>query len=75
VVINQRPNVARREYDNLRALLFNAARLGPESQNRAGHPHFRAHLEGRLSWVASLHPARGQRLRALFERILWPQKS
>jgi hypothetical protein len=74
LVINRRSNVPRREYDDLRALLFNAGRQGPESQNRAGHPHFRAHLEGRIAWVASTHPERGARLRALFERIVWPAK-
>jgi hypothetical protein len=75
LVINRRPNVPRAEYDSLKALLFNAGRLGPDSQNRDGHPHFRAHLEGRVAWVASIHPARGARLRALFERIAWPEKS
>jgi len=75
LVINDHPNVPRGEYDNLRALLFNAARSGPDSQNRESHPQFRAHLEGRIAWIASVHPARGARLRALFERIAWPEKS
>jgi hypothetical protein len=34
-------------------------RLGPESQNRDGHPNFRAHLEGAVAWVCRLHPERG----------------
>jgi RNA-directed DNA polymerase len=59
----------------VRALLFNAGRLGPESQDRENHPHFRAHLEGRIAWVASVHPPRGARLWALFERIAWPENS
>lgn len=29
------------------------------------------HLLGRILFVAMLHPTRGQRLRALFERIVW----
>jgi RNA-directed DNA polymerase len=71
VVVNHRPGIPRADFDQLRALLFNAARFGPASQNREGHPRFRAHLEGRIAWVASLQPARGARLRALFQAIDW----
>jgi hypothetical protein len=72
LIVNARPNVARRDYDALRATLHNAARLGPASQNLSGQPDFRAHLLGRIAWVAHVHPQRGVRLRALFERIVWP---
>jgi hypothetical protein len=71
LVINERPNLPRRARDELRALLFNAARLGPESQNRDGHPDFRRHLEGRISWVRSVNPAAAARLALLFARIRW----
>ena len=71
VVVNHRPNIDRREYDRLRAIVHNAARHGPASQNRSGHPHFRDHLLGRISWVAHLNPARGERLMADFEGIDW----
>jgi hypothetical protein len=71
VVINQRINAARGEYDALRALLHNAARFGPDSQNRAQHPDFRAHLGGRIAWIASIHTQREERLRKLFERVEW----
>jgi hypothetical protein len=72
VVVNARTNVAREDYDLLKAILHNAARHGPESQNRAGVADFRAHLLGRIAWVASLHPERGARLRAGFDAIAWP---
>ncbi len=71
VVVNQRPNVARRDYDQLKAVLYNCARHGPESQNRAGHADFRAHLRGRVAWVASVHAERGLRLQAAFDAIDW----
>jgi RNA-directed DNA polymerase len=71
VVVNQRASPPRAEIDNLRALLFNAARSGPESQNRSAHPRFRAHLEGRIAWVASINPGRARKLRALFDGIRW----
>ncbi len=72
VVTNQHANVARTDFDRLKATLNNCARLGPESQNRTAHPRFRAHLDGRIGWAESVNPAKGQRLRAIFERINWP---
>lgn len=71
LVVNDRANLHRARTDNLRALLFNAGRLGPQTQNREGHPAFRAHLEGKVAWAASINPARGRRLWRLFDRIRW----
>jgi RNA-directed DNA polymerase len=71
VVVNDRLTVPRVDYDRLRAVLHNCGRLGPESQNRDGVPDFRSHLLGRIAWVASLDPGRGQRLRAEFDAISW----
>ena len=71
IVVNERTNVARSEYDVLKATLHNAARHGPRGQNREGVADFRAHLLGRIAWVESLHPARGERLRRKFASIAW----
>ena len=68
IVVNAAPNVTRTEYDRLKAMLHNAARYGPASQGLAGHA---AHLRGRIAWVASLHPARGEKLLRRFEDIDW----
>jgi hypothetical protein len=64
VVVNEKPNAPRRERDRLRAVLFNVARFGLESQNRDGHPDFRRHLEGKVAWVAALNGAVGAKLKA-----------
>jgi hypothetical protein len=72
LVFNQHANVARDEYDLLKATLHNCVRQGPASQNRDARPDFRAHLEGRVGFVESVNPARGARLRSLFDRIEWP---
>lgn len=74
IVVNAHPNVRRDEYDTLRAVLHNAAVHGPAGQNRSGHPDFRAHLTGRVSWVESVNPGRGARLRAVLDRIDWPER-
>jgi RNA-directed DNA polymerase len=71
VVVNERLNVPRREYDRLKAILHDAARNGPEAANRSGVPDLRAHLLGRIAWVGALHPDRGRRLRERFDAIAW----
>jgi RNA-directed DNA polymerase len=68
---NQRVNVIRDDFDRLKATLTNCIRLGPESQNRDAHPHFRSHLEGRVGFVAMINPAKAIRLRTLFDQIQW----
>jgi hypothetical protein len=71
LVINQRPNVARCEYDRLKAILTNCMRHGPESQNRDGHPNFRRHLQGKLAFLSMVHAERGQKLQQWFDRVNW----
>lgn len=71
VVVNQRTNMARADYDTLKATIHNAARHGPATQNRAGVPDFRAHLLGRIAWVEQLHPEHGKKLRRQFDHIDW----
>jgi RNA-directed DNA polymerase len=71
IVVNRHPNVIRADFDRLKATLANCARVGPESQNHDGNPHFRAQLEGRVSFVEMINPNKGRRLRALLDRIQW----
>ena len=71
VLVNLRPNVRRKDFDALKAVLNNCVCHGPALQNRAQHPRFREHLEGRVGWVEQLNPLRGAKLRALFEQIAW----
>jgi hypothetical protein len=72
LVVNSHPNVMRPDFDRLKAILTNCARLGPASQNREGYPNFRSHLEGRVGFVEMINPVKGKRLRTIFERIQWP---
>jgi RNA-directed DNA polymerase len=71
LVVNETAGVARRERDALRALLHNCTVTGPAAQNREDHPDFRAHLQGRISWVAAGHPGRLARLTTMLEAITW----
>lgn len=71
IVVNERTNTTRADYERLRAILHNTASTGAAAQNREGHPDFRAHLLGRVAWVEALNPGRGRRLRADLDRIDW----
>jgi len=71
LVANQCLSVARPEFDRLKAMLTNCARNGPDSQNRQGHPQFRSHLKGRVAFVEMISPAKGKRLRQIYEQIDW----
>jgi len=71
VVLNDRPNIRRTDYERLKAILYNCVQHGPQSQNREGHSDFQSHLRGRIGYVAMLNPARGRKLRAMFDKIGW----
>ncbi len=71
MVVNQRLNVPRREFDRLKARLHQCVLHGPHLQNRAGHADWQAHLRGRVNWVAQLNPSKALRLQRLFEQIDW----
>ena len=71
VVTNEHINVARADFDRLKATLTNCVKYGPQAQNRDGHPAFHSHLEGRVAFVEMINPQKGARLRRIFERIEW----
>jgi hypothetical protein len=71
LTVNEKVNISRADFDALKALLTNCARQGPASQNRNGIADFRAHVNGRIAFVESIHPARGKKLRNFFETIDW----
>jgi len=71
IVVNERPNLRRRDVELLEAILFNCVRRGPASQNRDNVPDFRAHLEGRIGYVQMINTEKARRLKALFHLIAW----
>lgn len=74
-VVNRRVNTGRREFDLLKATLYNCVRFGPNAQNRDQHPRFRQHLLGRIEAVRHANAVRGLRLQKLFDQIRWPDDS
>jgi hypothetical protein len=71
VVVNEHINVPRAVFDALKATLHNCRRNGPVAENRADLADFRAHLDGKVTWVEQVNPARAQRLRRMFNEIRW----
>ncbi len=71
IVVNEKVNMQRRDLELLEAVLTNCVRLGPASQNRAGVPDFRAHLEGRVGFVEMVNRVQGERMKALLRAIRW----
>jgi hypothetical protein len=71
IVVNEKANVRRPDFDRLKAILTNCARYGPDSQNRERRMDFRGHLEGRVAHVASLNPSRATKLQAILATIDW----
>ncbi len=71
IVLNEKMNVPREQYDQLKAILYNCIKFGPESQNRSQIQFFREHLDGKVQWIERLNSRRGKKLRRLFDRIVW----
>ena len=68
LTVNRHVNLARSDFDRLKAILTNCARHGPENQNRDGHPTFRAHLDGRVGWAEQVNPHRGAKAPGSFRQ-------
>ena len=71
IVVNDKPNLPRSQYDVLKATLHNCSRYGAASQNRRNHSDYRAHLAGRVAHAQQINPARGAKIQEIFARIRW----
>ena len=71
LVTNQRPNIARRDFDRLKAVLTNCVRRVRRVRIAKAGRDFGRHLEGRVAFVEMVNPEKGKRLRAMFKRIRW----
>ena len=71
IVVNERPNLPRAEFDRLKAQLHACVTKGAAAQNRDGLPNWEQHLRGRVAWAGQLNADKAQRLRRLLDRIDW----
>jgi RNA-directed DNA polymerase len=71
LVLNEKVNIRRGEFDRLKAILTNCVRTGPTEQNWREVADFYSHLAGRIAHVAMISSGKGEKLRGIFERIEW----
>lgn len=69
IVVNKRPNVARRATKRLRAILHQAAKNGLAAQNREHRDNFVDWLGGMIAYVQMVNPEKGRRLREEFAKV------
>ncbi|MEZ6127538.1 MAG: reverse transcriptase family protein [Planctomycetaceae bacterium] len=73
LVLNEKLNLPRQEFDRLRATLHRCVLKGPAAVNNDRHADFRAHLIGRIQYVAQSSDSRRARLNRLFDQIVWTE--
>jgi RNA-directed DNA polymerase len=66
ITVNQNVNIARADYDRLKATIH---RLGQPGDPRRNDPAFLARLSGRIGWVEQVNPTRGLKLRARLDLL------
>jgi len=71
VIVNEKRNICREDYDRLKATLHNCVQKGPASQKRNVEGDFTAHLQGRIAHVRQLNPQRAMKLQQIFDKINW----
>jgi len=69
IVVNDRLAVPREQVRRVRAILHGARATGLAAQNRAGHPDFRAWLQGTIAYIAMVDPARGAAFQAELDAL------
>ena len=69
IVVNQHPNLPRRQLRRLRAILHHAKSEGLEAQNRQSHPFFQGYVRGMIAYVSMVNPQRGAQLKQAFESL------
>lgn len=75
IVVNEGVGLARADRKALEAILFNATRTSVEAQNRAQHPRFFEHLQGRVAHASFVDPAGARRIRELWAVIFAQEAS
>jgi retron-type reverse transcriptase len=70
VVNGASPRVPRDELRRLRAILHAAKKTGLDAQNKEGHPHFEAHLRGKIAYVMMIDRVRGKALETALEAVI-----
>ncbi len=71
IVVNKKLSLGKEAYRELRAIVHNCLKYGPESQNKQNSPTFRRHLRGRIAHFQQVNPNLGSKLLSEFEKVIW----
>ena len=71
IVVNKHPNISRKEYDKMKAILYNCKAHGVENQNKEKHGNFQEFLRGKIAYINSINPSKGQKLQDIYNQINW----
>jgi len=71
LVVNDKPNLARRDIRRLRAILHNGRLHGVLSQNRSNDPLFAERLRGSLALLRMVNPTQADKLQHDFDAVSW----
>lgn len=69
IVVNQKPNLSRKELKTFRALLHNVEKNGLEKENRDQHPDFWGYIQGYTSYIRMVRPDLGEKFAQQVKRI------
>lgn len=69
IVVNEKPNISRKELRRFRAILHNVEKHGLEAENRFNHPNFWSYIQGYASYVSMVRPDLGKKFAMQIERI------
>ncbi|MGH1377726.1 MAG: reverse transcriptase family protein [Alphaproteobacteria bacterium] len=71
IVVNEHPNISRREYDKIKAILHNCKTHGFDGQNQDQHNNFQEFLRGKIAYINSINPPKGEKLQNIYQKIQW----
>ncbi len=69
IVVNEFPNLTRKELREFRALLHNVEQRGLQVENRSQHPNFWEYINGYISYVRMVRPELGAKFASQVKRI------
>jgi RNA-directed DNA polymerase len=69
LVVNDKPNVTRKQLRRIRAILHQAKHNGLQAQNKLNHSNFRAWLQGMIAFIAMTRPELARQLLSQLQAV------
>ncbi len=69
IVVNEKPNISRKELRAFRALLHNVEKNGLQEENRNKHQDFWGYIQGYANYISMVRPDLSQKLAEQLQRI------